>query len=323
MAISIKTVCAYLALTLTGYISSSEVSAASGPNSMTVTWVGKVTAGSRKTFTCSASCIPLCTYRWSLKGRSVNGSVLTFIPDGQDSSIELQCLALNPESGKTTMAATIIQIINPVSVRPSPPLTLPALGRSVSLACQGSHRGLPVAWFKDGQKVSPDGRINLEVHNTTLHFDSLLPSDGGFYQCEAALDDSDVMSQGYLLNFDPWLVNISGPDRVDSGSQRTFTCLTTCTVDVDCTISWNLNGVFSNSLYLSVNRNVLTWTPSKPGTFQNFTCMAKNDAAGRFAEATKRVEVVGGSIAGSSDKVVLSKLFGLALGVGLLFLFET
>ncbi|KAM6968146.1 cell adhesion molecule CEACAM1-like [Aplochiton taeniatus] len=89
----------------------------------------------------------------------------------------------------------------PVSVRPSTAFPIPMLGQDFSLTCQGSHRGLPVAWFKDGQTVSPDGEmIRLQEHNTTLHFNSLLPSDGGFYQCEAALDDSDVMSQGYLLD---------------------------------------------------------------------------------------------------------------------------
>ncbi|KAM6968406.1 cell adhesion molecule CEACAM20-like [Aplochiton taeniatus] len=131
----------------------------------------------------------------------VNGSVLTFTPDGLDSSFELQCLALNPESAKTLTSTTIIEIRNPVSVRPSTAFPIPMLGQDFSLTCQGSHRGLPVAWFKDGQTVSPDGEmIRLQEHNTTLHFNSLLPSDGGFYQCEAALDDSDVMSQGYLLD---------------------------------------------------------------------------------------------------------------------------
>lgn len=88
-------------------------------------------------------------------------------------------------------------------MRPSPQLSLPVLNQSFSLDCNGSFPGLPVLWYKDGQVVAPDAMINLLEHNTSLHFNSLLPSDGGFYQCEVTMANmakSKVISVGYLLN---------------------------------------------------------------------------------------------------------------------------
>lgn len=58
-------------------------------------------------------------------------------------------------------------------------------------------------------------------------------------------------------------------------------------------MKWQFRGGFPLGVYFSVNGNELKWTPSIPGTFQNFTCVAENAAVGRSAEATKMVEVKG------------------------------
>lgn len=155
------------------------------------------------------------------------------------------------------------------------------------------------------------------LHNTSLHFVSLLPSDAGFYQCETSFEFSawDICStvnihevehssrnkgrrvhtyrtfSSFLV--DPWNVSISGPDTVFPGRLSKFTCLTSCTLNVDCTVRWLFRTGFPIGTYLSVHENELKWTPSIPGTFQNFTCVAENAAAGRSAEATKTVEVKG------------------------------
>ena len=92
---------------------------------------------------------------------------------------------------------------------------------------------------------------------------------------------------------DPWNVSISGPDAVFPGRLSKFTCLTSCTLNVDCTVRWQFRAGFPIGTYLSVHENELKWTPSIPGTFQNFTCVAENAAAGQSAEATKTVEVKG------------------------------
>ncbi|KAM7421163.1 hypothetical protein PAMA_015360 [Pampus argenteus] len=268
-----------------------------------VSWVKPVTAGFSTTFTCSSSCFPNCTYTWSFKGHTVKGSTLTWTPHGLDSTMELQCTVLNAETGVSRSVTSTVEIKNQVSVQISPARTVPSLNQSLDLVCHGATPGdLPgtsyledqVVWYKDGQKVTVSEKMHLLQNNLTLHFDSLLRSDAGFYQCETylpAFKQSKVFSLGYLLNFDPWNVSISGPDTVFPGRLSKFTCLTSCTLNVDCTVKWQFRGGFPVGLYFSVHQNELSWTPSIPGTFQNFTCIAENPAAGRSAEATKMVEV--------------------------------
>ncbi|KAM7383227.1 hypothetical protein PAMP_002898 [Pampus punctatissimus] len=270
---------------------------------MQVSWVKPVTAGFSTTFTCSSSCFPNCTYTWSFKGHTVKGSTLTWTPHGLDSTMELQCTVLNPETGVSHSVTSTVEIKNQVSVQIRPAHTVPSLNQSLDLVCHGATPGdLPgtsyledqVVWYKDGQKVTLSEKMRLLQNNLTLHFDSLLRSDAGFYQCETYLPkfkQRKVFSLGYLFNFDPWNVSISGPDTVFPGRLSKFTCLTSCTLNVDCIVKWQFRGGFPIGLYFSVHENELRWTPSIPGTFQNFTCIAENPAAGRSAEATKMVEV--------------------------------
>nr|XP_046171233.1 carcinoembryonic antigen-related cell adhesion molecule 20-like [Oncorhynchus gorbuscha] len=328
MAFYLKTFYTVLVLTLTGGLDPTSVSAASpnpsGPNLTGLSYVGRVRDGYETTFTCTSNCIPGCTYTWLLKGRTFNGSELTWTPDGLDRIVELQCTAVNTESGSSKSITTILEVKSSVSVRLNPQLSLPILNQSFSLDCNGSFPGLPVLWYKDGQVVAPDARINLLEHNTSLHFNSLLPSDGGFYQCEvtmANMAESKVISLGYLLNFDHWSVSISGPDTVFPGREYTFTCQVNCTVDLDCSIRWPLRGGILTSAYFSVRKNILKWIPSVPGTVQNFTCVVENTAAGRSAEASKTVKVTGPTVSGS-ETVRLSGVLGLVLCMGLLFLLD-
>ncbi|XP_023187170.1 carcinoembryonic antigen-related cell adhesion molecule 20-like [Xiphophorus maculatus] len=293
--------------------------------SMQISWTGRVTAGSRTTFTCSSSCFPSCVYSWNFNGRTVNGSTLSWTPNGQDVSVELQCIAYNNKTGITSSTTTIVEIWNPVSVRISPPNIVPSLNQPLSLRCQDSasrgHQGpSDIVWYKDGQKVTLRENMRFLQNNLTLHFDSLLSSDAGFYQCDIYLPTSEtkVYSLGFLLSFDPWNVTISGPDVVFPGRLSQFTCLTSCTINVECSIRWQFRGGFPVGTYFSVNTNHLKWIPSNPGTFQNFTCIAENKAAGRSAEDTKMVQVKGVPISGS--EVQFSKL---SLLVFCFFLIQT
>ncbi|XP_073342139.1 uncharacterized protein [Pagrus major] len=295
-----------------------------------ITWTGPVTAGFRTTFTCSSYCLPNCTYTWSFLGRTVNGSTLSWTPDGLDSTVELQCNVLNPETGVSSTMTSVVEIKNRVSVQISPTNTVPSLNKSLDLVCHDAtsfHLSGPshqVVWYKDGQKVTLREDMQL-LQSTSLHFDSLLPSDAGFYQCETSvptLQQTRVFSLGYLLSFDPWNVSISGPDTVFPGRLSKFTCLTSCTLYVDCTVRWPFRTGFPIGTYLSVHENELKWTPSIPGTFQNFTCVAENAAGGRSAEATKMVEVKG-TLGSGSEAGKLSGLLAVILGLGLLMLFDS
>ncbi|XP_030606669.1 carcinoembryonic antigen-related cell adhesion molecule 8-like [Archocentrus centrarchus] len=288
-----------------------------------ISWTGSVTAGFTTTFTCSSTCFPNCTYTWSFQARTVNGSTLTWTPDGLDDIVALRCTVFNPRTKVYTSTTTTVEIKNQMSVQTSPPNTLPSLNQSLNLVCHNATSDDPqglshVVWYIDGQKVTLRENMWLLRNNLTLHFDSLLPSDAGFYQCLTYLPTSHtrVISSDYLLTYDPWKVSISGPDTVFPGQLFQFTCLTSCALNVECTVRWQFRGGFPIGTYFSVHENELKWTPSIPGTFQNFTCIAENKAAGRSAETTKMVAVKGVLISGS-EVVQLSGLFGVILILGL------
>ncbi|XP_059195084.1 carcinoembryonic antigen-related cell adhesion molecule 20-like [Centropristis striata] len=286
-----------------------------------ISWAGAVTAGFRTTFTCSSSCYSNCSYTWSFESHTVKGSTFTWTPDGLDSTVELQCSVLDPETGLTSSLTSIVDIKNQVSVQISPPNNIPSLNQTLDLVCDGAPLGglsHQVVWYKDGQKVTLRENMQLLQNNLSLHFDSLLPSDAGFYMCETRVEQTGVFSLGYLLSFDPWNVSISGPDTVFPGRMSKFTCLTSCTLNVDCTVGWTFRHGFPIGGFLSIGQNELRWTPSIPGSFQNFTCVAENVAAGRSAEATKMVEVKGIPVSGS-EALQLSGLFAISLGLLLLF----
>ncbi|KAK5861852.1 hypothetical protein PBY51_017296 [Eleginops maclovinus] len=289
-----------------------------------ISWPGQVTAGSSKTFTCSSPCNPDCVFTWYFKGRTINGSSFSWTPDGQDNTVELKCNVLNPRTGARSIIS-IVDIRNPVSVQIFPPNNVPTLNRTLVLLCHRAPPGDfsgpsqladPVVWYKDGQKMTPHEQ---KINNVMLHFDSLLPSDAGFYMCEITVHQTRVFSRGYLLSFDAWNVSISGPDIVFPGRLSEFTCLTSCSLNVDCTVRWEFRQGFPIGTYFSVNQNKLKWTPSMPGTFQKFTCVAENAAAGRSAEDTKMVEVKGIPLSGS-EALQLSGPFTMMLSLGLLLL---
>nr|XP_046254311.1 uncharacterized protein LOC124064161 isoform X2 [Scatophagus argus] len=297
--------------------------------SQEITWYGPVHAGQIVTFTCSSSCSTKCIYTWSFLGRTVNGSTLTWTPDGRDSMVELHCNILDPGTGVSNTMSINVEIHNRLSVQISSPNTVPSLNKSLDLVCYCDTvvyvldpplLVYQVVWYKDGQKVTL--RENMQLpDNATLHFDSLLPSDAGFYQCEAYTIMSRrrrLFSLGYLLSFEPWNVSISGPDIVFPGRQSKFTCLARCSLNVDCAVKWQFRSGFPIGTHLSVYENELRWTPSIPGTFQNFTCVAENVATRRSAEATKMVEVKDGS-----EAVQFSGLFVMIFSLGQLLLFDS
>ncbi|XP_077431629.1 uncharacterized protein LOC144057674 [Vanacampus margaritifer] len=285
-----------------------------------IAWTGRVTAGSSTTFTCSSNCLANCTYSWSLLGQTFNGSTLTWTPDGMHQSVTLQCTG-RQNMGYSSTTSLILEIKNPVSVQISPPGSVPSLNRSVDLVCHvdgappPTSSAQPVVWYKDGQKVIWRDHMDLLL-NTTLHFDSLLASDAGFYNCEPVLNKKRVFSLGYLLSVDTqWNVSISGPDDVFAGRLSTFTCLMTCTLNVDCTVRWPFEDGFPLGSYVSVHENQFSWIPYVAGTFQNLTCVVENVAAGRSAKATKMVEVKGVALSGSLQ---LTGFSILVLGMPLL-----
>lgn len=98
-------------------------------------------------------------------------------------------------------------ISDQMTVQISPPNTIPSLKQSLNLVCHDATFDDPqgpsdLLWYKDGQKVTLHEKMWFLRNNLTLHFDSLLPSDAGFYQCQIYLPKSHarVVSLGYLLS---------------------------------------------------------------------------------------------------------------------------
>ncbi|XP_037309144.2 hemicentin-2-like [Pungitius pungitius] len=291
-----------------------------------ISWTGEVTAGFPTTFTCSSSCQPNCTYTWSFEGHTVQGSRLTWTPDGLDNTVELQCTVLHPETGASRSVTSIVEIKNRVSVQISQPTAVPSLNQPLDLVCRGgAAAGDPsplvnqVIWYKDGRKLTLRENMQLLQNNLTLHFDSALAADAGFYLCETRAPR--VFSLGYLLSFDPWNVSIGGPGAVFPGRLSKFTCLTSCALNVDCTVRWQFREGFPIGSFFSVHKNELRWTPSIPGTSQSFTCVAENAAAGRSSEATESVQVLGIPLSGS-ESVHPDGLSAMIVSLGFLLLFD-
>ncbi|CAI5663614.1 unnamed protein product [Oreochromis niloticus] len=288
--------------------------------------------GQLSQFTCLTSCSlnVECTVTWEFRGGfpvgtylSINKNVVKWTPSLPETFQTFTCIAENKAAGRSAEATKMVEVKVQISVQVSPINTVPSLNQSLNLICHDARFGDPqglsdLVWYKDGQKVTLRENMWLQQNNLTLHFDSLLPSDAGFYQCQTYLPTSQtrVVSLGYLLSYDQWNISISGPDTVFPGQLSEFTCLTSCSLNVECTVTWEFRGRFPVGPYFSITKNVVKWTPSLPETFQNFTCIAENKAAGRSAEATKMVEVKDIPISGS-EAMQLSGLFAGILSLGL------
>ncbi|KAI3361186.1 hypothetical protein L3Q82_013382 [Scortum barcoo] len=113
---------------------------------------------------------------------------------------------------KNLYSVLLVALMDRLSVHLSPQNTLPSLNQPLDLVCHdatsGDHTGPShlvnkVVWYKNGQKVTLHENIRLLQNNLTLHFNSLLPSDAGFYQCETfliAVQETRALSLGYLLS---------------------------------------------------------------------------------------------------------------------------
>ncbi|XP_076135476.1 cell adhesion molecule CEACAM1-like [Alosa pseudoharengus] len=267
---------------------SSPLSDPRGPYFMSISGPSAVTAGVPTEFICSADCTPECVYTWRVSGKEAEGNALTLTVSGRTESLELECTAVNPASNDSRSTSRTVEINNPVIVKPTTSSD-PREGQAFVLACQGSGPTIATAWFKDGQPLATDARVLLSKNNATLAFSSLLPSDGGYYECEVANSTITVTSRGYLLSFGTIAVSILGPDTVEAGVEHNFTCQANC--ELPCSISWRFSHGFPEGSF-SLRRTEIRWTPARPGMVQLFQCIAENSLAQRMAQATKNVTVL-------------------------------
>ncbi|XP_035286439.1 uncharacterized protein LOC118233960 [Anguilla anguilla] len=247
-----------------------------------------LTAGEEAEFTCTADCTPPCAYNWSANGQLARGQVLTVTANGLLSSVDLECISINPKSQETSRQTKKVKVENPVSVKP-PAGKEPFLKRPFSLTCAGAAEMSSIVWYKDSYTLTMDAQMTLSADNATLSFSSLLPSHGGFYQCVSSKSGRRIVSVGHLLTYGSLSVNISGPDTVEVGTENTFVCEPNC--EIDCSIVWTFRKGFPSGSFTQ-RKTVIKWTPDTPDTTQVFTCVVENTSAGKSAEATKVVRVI-------------------------------
>ncbi|KAI1886256.1 hypothetical protein AGOR_G00212120 [Albula goreensis] len=245
-------------------------------------------AGEGTDFTCSADCSPSCTYTWSMDGKTVQGEEVTVTPSGATTSLQLECTALNPATGKSAKTTETVQVKNPVALKPQS-VTEPSLGEPFSLTCAGADPTATIEWLKDGYDMTIDAQMSLSADKSTVRFTSLLPSHGGFYRCAPSKGGSRIVSTGYLLSYGKLSVSVSGPDTVVVGKEHVYECNANC--EIECSIYWTFRGGLPSGSY-SQRQTVIRWTPDQPDTTQVFTCVVENTAARRSATYSKTVKVV-------------------------------
>ncbi|XP_062407860.1 carcinoembryonic antigen-related cell adhesion molecule 1-like [Sardina pilchardus] len=277
--------------TITACVFSLPVSASGdpirGPFFSSINGPGVVMAGVPTEFTCSDKCTPKCVYHWNESGKRVEGGVMTVTASGRNESLQLECTAVNPDTNKSWTTTKTVKINNPVRVKPATSSD-PQEGQSFTMTCQGSGPIVATTWLKDGQPLDTDARIQLSENNGMLSFRSLLPSDGGYFECKVVDGAITVISRGYLLSLGTIAVSILGPDTVKAGVEHIFTCQANCTLP--CSTFWTFNQGFSGGS-ISSTRDVIRWIPATPGRVQSFQCNAQNLPAQRMAQASKRVTV--------------------------------
>ncbi|XP_031432504.1 hemicentin-2-like isoform X2 [Clupea harengus] len=258
-----------------------------GPHFTSIKGPSKIKAGVTTEFVCSAMCTPECSYTWQVSGQEAQGDTLTVTVSGQHQSLELVCTAVNPTNNDSQSTDKTVQVDNQVMVNPTTGAD-PQEGHAFMLACKGSGPGITTVWYKDNEPIAADQRIWLTENHAMLNFSSLLPPDGGYYECVVTNSTIRVTSRGYQLSFGTIAVSLLGPDTVEAGVEHTFTCQADCTLA--CSITWSFPHGFPQGSF-SFRGDTVRWTPATPGLVQVFQCSAQNSLAQRTAQATKRVTV--------------------------------
>ncbi|XP_071358435.1 cell adhesion molecule CEACAM5-like [Trachinotus anak] len=307
---------------------------------ITITGDSTVSMGKQYKFSCSATCIPSCSFTWKYMGKTFVGDQIQIpilrqedilkltsrleITVSDYSKIEpLTCEATNTVSHATVTTTKNLTVTDPFSVQPSSQ-ALPVAGQSFSLQCVGSQSPASITWLKDKLPMLASERVQFSPDNTTMSFSPLLRADGGLYQClvlEAGNHNHNtlvvesrtpILSVGYLMNvnYGPGEVLIAQPNKgpvgeelvVLPGSTTELQCLTDC-LPV-CSIAWFYHGTL-----VSTNASMLL-TPETPPYKAALACVAFNSVTKRNRTAETVVAVPDGP-----KHVVISGPDSLEIGV--------
>ncbi|KAL2102936.1 hypothetical protein ACEWY4_002104 [Coilia grayii] len=290
-------------------VASATVQVAQGPEGVVIQGPSSVRVGDSETYYClytGQPCSPSCVYTWHYRGKVYTGDAVTvpILQQGKAASAnklvihvdqfhkteQLECTAMNTLSGETKNVTKILQVTDPIAVRPLTP-TPPILGSSYALECVGATQSSHIQWTKDGKPLSMSDRVHLSDNDDTLSFDSLRQSDAGVYDCTATEQGKVIPGVSYELKvlYGPlnpkitvWYQSGNRPAGPTTlllpGSPATFSCSAQCSPA--CGYVWFLNdnivsknATFTISSPSTTDEGVLTCVPY---TIWNHTAIATN-----------------------------------------------
>ncbi|KAL7371074.1 hypothetical protein ABVT39_018129 [Epinephelus coioides] len=267
----------------------------------------EVAIGKKYTYECFAFCTPSCTFTWRFLGKTYKGDQLEITVSDYAKWELLTCEAINTLSNATITATMNVTVIDPFSVRPTSQ-ALPVAGKPFSLQCVGPLDPASITWLKNERQIPASKRVHFSPDNTTITFSSLLPEDGGLYQCLVVefgnhtvyynkllgvKGGTPILSVGYLMevNYGPYEVLIVEPNETPvgevmfalPGSTTELQCLPDCFPL--CSIKW-----FYHGMLLSTNASI-SFTPEMPPYEANLTCVASNPVT-KESRVAKTIVVV-------------------------------
>lgn len=86
-----------------------------GPVNATISGPSSLEVGVKATFTCSAICIPTCTYTWTMFGLPVKGPSINLTLNRYVETESISCAARNSVTGKTATINDTLRVSGPQS----------------------------------------------------------------------------------------------------------------------------------------------------------------------------------------------------------------
>ncbi|KAJ8388821.1 hypothetical protein AAFF_G00125770 [Aldrovandia affinis] len=266
-----------------------------GPEQPVITGPALAGTGSNVTFSCTASSQPPSQYSWYFNGTRVSeGLVYETGPLTLASHGTYICKAFNSVTGKNSTAVKELTVIAPISsvkVIPSP--SIPVLSFNLTLTCDITGVFNGIYWLKNGQHLSSNDIITLNVDNSSVSFTPALLSDDGNYQCVASGPFSEKSSPVYelLVNYGPEFSEVQGPHTVEEGYRFTLTC--SAISRPPSKFYWS----FNNRTKIIGTGNTLTINHASFLNAGQYTCLAENPLTSVTAVANFHLNVTDHSAA--------------------------
>uniref|UniRef100_UPI003AACB362 hemicentin-1-like n=1 Tax=Centroberyx gerrardi TaxID=166262 RepID=UPI003AACB362 len=263
-----------------------------GPSDPTMTIMpmkGAYKTGSNITLSCSAESNPPAKIQWLFDGMYLDqfDSQLQLEKVKANQTGSYKCLVHNTVTSRFSSVSAMVRIVEPISAvvvnRIGGP---PILNESFTLRCEVTGPADYIHWWMNGQVVSTNNAIVLDMDNKTLTLNSVQHSDNGYYLCQALNAVSNKTSSPYRVhvNYGPGKPMIMGPSMSLTGQHVTFNC--SASSYPPSHFSWFLNGS------LVANTWEFVIGPLTLNMSGKYVCKAYNNITGQNSTAYKMLTVL-------------------------------